>query len=141
MGCKKGLVLGHCGLVLYKKLKGREQCLCCKAEGNLDKRGEMSQHWGGSEGWGWPCWKHSDTRPGQKADGWKASADVMGGRGAKGNRGQLLPGESQSRLCWLAVPAGADSGWSHILLPHGDVVPRPLEREVPAGGLHGGAEW
>lgn len=46
-----------------------------------------------------------------------------------------------SSLCWFAVPEGPDSFWPHLLLPHGDVLQRACEREVPVGGLHGGAKW
>lgn len=44
-------------------------------------------------------------------------------------------------LVWFAVPKGEDSFWSNLLLPHRDVLQRPCEREIPLGGLHGGAEW
>lgn len=44
-------------------------------------------------------------------------------------------------LLWFAVPKSEDSFWPNLLLPHRDVLQRPREREIPLGGLHGGAEW
>lgn len=58
------------------------------------------------------------------------------GRGEGSNSFQL----SQC-LVWFAVPKGEDSFWPNLLLPHRDVLQRPREREIPLGGLHGGAEW
>lgn len=50
-------------------------------------------------------------------------------------------GSGINSLVWFAVPKGENSFWPNLLLPHGDVFQRTREREIPLGGLHGGAEW
>lgn len=62
-------------------------------------------------------------------------------RKREGGAGKGMRVPSESVPFWFAVPEGEDSVWSNILLPHGDVLQGASEGEVPAGGLHGGAEW
>lgn len=67
--------------------------------------------------------------------GWRLKGDREGGAG----EGMRVPSESVP--FWFAVPEGEDGVWPNLLLPHGDVLQRAPEGEVPASGLHGGAEW
>lgn len=60
-------------------------------------------------------------------------------QGRRGRGGMRVPSESVP--FWFAVPEGEDGVWPNLLLPHGHVLQGAPEGEVPAGGLHGGAEW
>lgn len=65
--------------------------------------------------------------------------EIQRSHGRRGRGGLRVPSESVP--FWFAVPEGEDSVWPNLLLPHRDVIQGAPEGEVPAGGLHGGAEW